>query len=261
MEGYLLGNQAVWQMNDGHFEAAKEGFEQAIKIARQIGNRDSEGKNLGNLGTLYLSRGDDASAREHYRAAMTISKHINNQRWEGYWLGLLANVAKTQHDYAHARAGFERAITIARRFNDRYDEGLHLQNLGHLDIIEARYDDADRHLSQALEIAAQTGNQRRLTVCTRLHIQLDIARGKFNTTRHAIEREMTRLQQRDDPPSIAKLLCERGLLDLAQHLPDNAQEALETLDALAVDFAEGDRLDLEAHRQRLILALQTYKGH
>jgi len=150
-------------------ETAIEYFQQALEIARAIGNRREEGYTLGAMANAYLLIGEMRQAIGLYEQALAISKEIGNQRNESAWLLGLANTligfGDAQHalqystqsldlaqtigyarrqNYASIAMGaaysllgehvsaiefFERATNIAREVKDRYGESISLVGL------------------------------------------------------------------------------------------------------------------------------------
>ena len=62
-------------------------YEQALAIAREIGDRRGEGADLGNLGLAYADLGEPRKAIEFYEQALAIAREIGDRRGEGAWPG------------------------------------------------------------------------------------------------------------------------------------------------------------------------------
>ena len=67
----------------GEARKAIEYYEQALAIAREIGDRRGEGASLGNLGRAYADLGDARKAIEYYEQALAIAREIGDKRDEG----------------------------------------------------------------------------------------------------------------------------------------------------------------------------------
>jgi tetratricopeptide (TPR) repeat protein len=73
-------------------EKAIEQYEQALAIAREIGDRQGEGSVLGALGNAYSDLGQVEKANEQYEQALAIARELGHRQNEGIhaWnLGLL----------------------------------------------------------------------------------------------------------------------------------------------------------------------------
>ena len=73
----------------GEPRKAIEYYEQALKIAQEIGDRRGEGADLGNLGNAYADLGETRKAIEYYEQALKIAREIGDRRGEGNGLGNL----------------------------------------------------------------------------------------------------------------------------------------------------------------------------
>ena len=58
-------------------------YEQALAIAREIGDRRGEGTDLGNLGNAYCCLGQVEEAIGYYERALAIAQEIGDRRGEG----------------------------------------------------------------------------------------------------------------------------------------------------------------------------------
>jgi len=74
----------------GRFEPAIKLYEQALTIAREIGDRQGEGTNLSSLGLAYRDLGQVERAIQILEEALAIAREIGDRRGEGSRLGRLA---------------------------------------------------------------------------------------------------------------------------------------------------------------------------
>ena len=112
------------------YRKAIEHYEQALDIAREIGDRRGEGAHLGNLGLAYADLGDARKAIEYYEQALAIARKIGDRRGEGADLGNLGLAYAALGDARKAIEHYEQALAIAREIGDRRGEGNSLGNLG-----------------------------------------------------------------------------------------------------------------------------------
>ena len=68
-----MGNLGLVYSDLGEPRKAIELYEQALKIAREIGDRRGEGNQLGNLGVTYSNQGELRRAIEFYEQALRSS--------------------------------------------------------------------------------------------------------------------------------------------------------------------------------------------
>ena len=81
---------------------AREYFEQALAIHREIGNRRVEGIMLGNLGDLLLCAGQESLAQSHFEQAIVICDELFPVA-AGSFRGGLALLVSAQGDFDQAR--------------------------------------------------------------------------------------------------------------------------------------------------------------
>ena len=129
-EGSHLVNLGNAYLELGDTRAAVGYYEQALAIAREIGDRRGEGGDLGNLGLAYETLGDTHSAIGCYEQALAIAREIGDRRGEGRHLGNLGIAYKALGDTHSAIGFYEQALAIAREIGDRRGEGNRLANLG-----------------------------------------------------------------------------------------------------------------------------------
>ena len=92
---------------------ALEHYQQALAIAREVGNRRDEGNVLGDLALLHHNQGRIPEALEHYQQALAIAREVGNRRTEGVVLGNLGDLLFSQGDLPAAETALLQAITIS----------------------------------------------------------------------------------------------------------------------------------------------------
>ncbi len=153
-----VGNLGTAYYYIGQYTPAFAYYEQALKIARQTGDRDDEGTWLGNLGNCYSETGEVARAIEHYEQALKIARETGNLGNEGNWLGCLGICYKDSGDTQRAIDLYNQALNIALKVGERRSEGTWLGNLGSC---YQNLGDVQRAIdlyNQALNIAVEIGD-------------------------------------------------------------------------------------------------------
>lgn len=80
----------------GNLLAARQQYEQALAIARSIGDRTGEGQALGELGSLLNDEGKPAEAVARYEEALEILREIGDRPNQGRALALLGEALVAQ---------------------------------------------------------------------------------------------------------------------------------------------------------------------
>ena len=156
-EGQWVGMLGFVSIRQGDYSEARSRFEEALTIARDLGDRRNEGLWVGNLGTVADIQGDYPEARSRFEEALTIVRDIGDRRGEGHWVGSLGNLAANQGDYPEARSRLEGALTIARDAGERRSEGNLAGYLGNLAANQGDHPEARSRLEEALSIARDLG--------------------------------------------------------------------------------------------------------
>ena len=112
------------------YETAVDFYEQALNLAREIGDKQSEGRWLGNLGNTHYFLGNYQKAIDYYQSALNIAKEIGDKQGEGSWLGNLGLAYDSLSDHPKAIGYDEQALDLAREIGDKRAEGAWLGGLG-----------------------------------------------------------------------------------------------------------------------------------
>jgi tetratricopeptide (TPR) repeat protein len=205
----------------GDARQAIEFYEQALVIAREIGDKRNEGNHLGNLGNAYAALGDARQAIEFYEQALVIAREIGDKRGEGADLGNLGNAYYSLGDARQAIEFYEQALVIDREIGDKRGESICLENTGHAFLSLEEYPNAEENYKHALQIAdeisfPQTQNFARWGMAQAYLFQNDLV-----NARATIEAAL----QFDVPGNNHNASALRGIIALRQGERATAQEA------------------------------------
>jgi tetratricopeptide (TPR) repeat protein len=130
-EGAAIGNLGIAYNVLGDTRRAIEYYEQGLEIAREIGDRRGEGIRLGNLGIAYHDLGETSRAIEYYEQALVIDREIGSRRGEFNQLDNLGEVAKRIGDFVQSILYYQNALAIAREIGDKLGMSHCLEGLGY----------------------------------------------------------------------------------------------------------------------------------
>jgi len=159
-EGIALASLGVLNGVRGRVAEGAMALEKALGLAREDGNRCREGIILGNLGTLHSNHGRLEEALRNCQEALAIHREVGNRRGEGLVLGNLGVLHLIQGRMAEALGTFREALAIHREVGDRRYEGFVLGSLGAMHAAQGRMEEALRHSEEALAIHRMAGNRR-----------------------------------------------------------------------------------------------------
>ncbi len=155
-----LSNLGFCYRTLGQIIRAIEYHEQALAMAREIGNRKSEGNQLGFLGLCYRILGQITRAIEYHEQALAMAREIRNRKIEGHQLGNLGLCYQTLGQFTRAIEYHEHALAMAREIGKREIEGHRLDNLGLCYQTLGQLTRAIEYHEQALAIAREIGDRR-----------------------------------------------------------------------------------------------------
>ncbi len=180
----------------GRAQEAQARLEDALRIARRIGDVRHEGRLLLAFGGLHREQGRPAQARECHEAALAIARRVGDHATESNAQSGLGILHREHGQIEQARECFATALAIARAEGDRREEGIVLGSLGLLASEAGQAEAAQSHLAAALDIARDVGDR---TFAGAVHANLgqlcneqglqDAASEHFNTAL-AIQREV-----------------------------------------------------------------------
>jgi tetratricopeptide (TPR) repeat protein len=143
-EGTWLGSLGNSYAGLGRYQEAIAYTEQALTIAREGGNRANEGNWLGSLGNRYADLGQSARAIEYYKRALTMAREISDQSGECVSLAYLGDSYANLQHAVRAKDCYEQALDIARTIGDRRMEAYSLNLLGYLLVEQGEWNEAEQ---------------------------------------------------------------------------------------------------------------------
>jgi non-specific serine/threonine protein kinase len=125
----------------GDLDASSQSFEEALRLARDIGDRALEARTLGGLGTLAQNLGDLPRAEEWLERSLERAREARDSRIEAASLGDLGVLAAIQGDLETAKDRYETGLKIQEEIGDVQGATVCLYNLG--EVAEALGETAD----------------------------------------------------------------------------------------------------------------------
>ncbi len=143
LETYALNNLALSESSvKGDYALAADYYEQAYKLAREIGNRHQQGTSLANLGFVAGLQGNLSTAFLHHEHALLVAREIGNAYQEAYTLINLSSISGLQNDAERALQYARQADALVRKIHDRSGEAWSRLYMGHAYMLMAKYDEA-----------------------------------------------------------------------------------------------------------------------
>jgi tetratricopeptide (TPR) repeat protein len=158
-EGFLLGNIGRAYRDLGQVERAIPLLEKALAIAKEVDDPRETSDRLGNLGVAYHVLGQIERAIALYEEALAIARDIGDRAAQGRLLGSLGITHGVLGRLEQASTFYEQALAIAREAGDRAGQGRLLGSLGNVHYSLGRTQEAITCYEQAVTIARETGDR------------------------------------------------------------------------------------------------------
>jgi predicted ATPase/class 3 adenylate cyclase len=296
LEGRILGKLGTMCLWDGQIEASRRHYEAALAIFKSLGNRLFEGRICGNLAIAHHELGHAEDARASYEAAITIWRGLGSLRDEAISLSNLADLLAGQGLLDEGRAAFARALEIERSLGDRDSEAITLQTLGNIQAGSGAIDEAIESLRASLRLSRELGNRRsemhallnlggalaekktddepRLLMeqvlemlrtapnprlesnARRMLGHLAFKQGRIADAAARLAEAEAIAREAGDRPDLARVLCVRGLVDLARSDVSSARAAAGEAEALAAEVKAGAGSDIASSLAELQAGLR-----
>lgn len=157
----------------GRFDEAALCCERHLTIARQLGDRLSEGRALYNLGNVYHAKGKQLGQKEgpgdfseevkeslmkavdYYKQNLELMREIGDRAAQGRSCGNLGNTYYLLGDFSAAIKHHEERLKIAKEFGDKAAERRANSNLGNSHIFLGQFESAAEHYKKTLTLAVE----------------------------------------------------------------------------------------------------------
>ena len=206
---------------------ARLAYEQALAIYQQVENRIGEANTLQVFGNLKLRTADLSGARLAYEQALSIYRQIENRLGEANTLVALGDLQRRAADLSGARLAYEQALPIYRQIEARLGEANTLRALGDLKLRTADLSDARQAYEQALPIYRQIEDQLGEANTLRALGDLKLRTDDLSGARQAYEQALAIYQQIEDRLGEANTLKALGDLNLCTADRSGARQAYE----------------------------------
>jgi non-specific serine/threonine protein kinase len=151
-----VGQQSCFM---GRYVQAQPPLEEALAIARELGDDVMSERVLQPLAMAAAWRGDIPSARRHLEEAVALARNIGDKRELAAGLNGLAQLHRVERELDAAEPLYEQAVELFREVGDRESVAIGLLNLAMVSIGREHADRASRMLTEVLDIAIETGSK------------------------------------------------------------------------------------------------------
>jgi DNA-binding transcriptional LysR family regulator/predicted ATPase len=144
---------------------AERWLEEAVALARDLGDRERMAWAFKGLSRLSFARGDLAEARRRSEESLALFEQLEDWVPVGGRLNDLAMISRASGDLDEARAFMERALAISRASGDPHGPPGDLHTLGDIELDAENFERARRLFTEALELTLQISERYQTAHC------------------------------------------------------------------------------------------------
>jgi len=152
----IVGQIECWM---GRYAEALAHLEQALAIAREVGDKPMVAALLQPLGFAAHGNGNAGAARAYLTEALTLARDLGNKRELLAARNALAQFHRAEGELDAAEPHCEATLTLARELGDRESIAIGLLNLAMVSIGRGASEGAGRMLLEVLDIVDEIGSQ------------------------------------------------------------------------------------------------------
>jgi serine/threonine protein kinase/predicted ATPase len=220
----------------GRFGPQRAAAEEALALAREIGDRQGEVRAAGQVGVILNATARSAEALKQLERSLALAAEIGDEQGTVRTLAHLTIVFSRLGRYAEAWDHAERCLALARRLGFRASECAAIGNLAEVLLAWERFAEAREHYERQLALAREIGDRRSESRAT---VNLGIVLRRLDRCAEAREH------------------CERALA-LSQEIGDRRGE----VDAIAVLggllWSQGHYAEARPHYERVLALVREF---
>jgi tetratricopeptide (TPR) repeat protein len=146
----VLGNLAILYKETGNLTQSLQMSEESLKLARKLGDTESEAGQLFNLGNVYHSRHEYQKALAAFESAKALP--VADRQLKDMIKGGLANIYVETQQYARAIPLYEEIVESGRKSHDAHQIALWEANLGKVYWLTGRDREGIEPLKHSIEV-------------------------------------------------------------------------------------------------------------
>jgi non-specific serine/threonine protein kinase len=151
---------AVLARGEGDYAAARPLGEEALSIAREVGDKRATASALFELANIAGDQVDEVAAHRGYEAALALFREVGDKPGISGCVHNLGVLSEDTGDYEAARALYEEGLAINREIGYRSREAASLNGLGGVAFYQGRLERSRECHEQALAIQRELGDSR-----------------------------------------------------------------------------------------------------
>jgi len=253
-ESIAINNLGLVCYRQGDYAKAKTYYEQALRIKREIGDRQGESSTLLNLGLASANLGCYGEARRYYERSLQICREIGHRWIESFTLSSLGQLFHHLGNVDVAWEHSQQALRIAQEIGSRDLEGSTSINLGHTLAGLGRLAEAASAYQRAISLQRELGQTNQAIESLAGLARVALTQGEPTRVEEILTHLETGALDGADDPLRVYLTCYRVLV--ANGDP-RAPQILDTAHALLQERAA--KIEDEPTRRSFLENITTHR--
>jgi CHAT domain-containing protein len=201
----------------GDLEAATLYFDSALTIYTTSADSQKIGEMAIDQGDLFLEKKDYDNAKKYYNIALDIFAKRGMKSWMGDTYASLGAAYYNELHFAEARIWHEKALEIRKETGSKFGEMYSLTDVALIDqYADYAYDEAERKLNLALELAKETESADYIAFCNEMIGHSYYNRGKMNIAIVHYNVALDTYRNSGNVIGTVNMLCALGAADVAE---------------------------------------------
>jgi CHAT domain-containing protein/tetratricopeptide (TPR) repeat protein len=159
-EGIALGNMGVYYANVGNIPEAMTLFSSKLTLMKELNDRAEQVSALSNIGALNDWQGNVQKSLESYREAMTILEGLEDKARLGLILGNMGAAYEKLSDYPQSLNYYHQALKVFQEIGEKGDTAWILGNLGAISSKLGNNREGLDYFEKALALMQEVGDRK-----------------------------------------------------------------------------------------------------
>ncbi|XP_020602011.1 tetratricopeptide repeat protein 28-like [Orbicella faveolata] len=238
-EAYSSGKFGAMSYRLCEYDEAKSYLEKALGIKIEIGDRQGEATCYASLGIVSESLDEYDRAKEYLEKALAIRKEIGDRKGEATCYGNLGVVFQSVDEYYKAKECLQKALSVRIEIGDREGEAADYGNFGTVFKSLGEYGKAREYLEKSLAIRIEIGDRIGEASCYGNLGVVFQSLGEYGKAKEYLEKALAIRIEIGDRGGEAADYCNLGAVFKSLGEYGKAREYLEK--SLAIRIETGDR--------------------
>jgi CHAT domain-containing protein/Tfp pilus assembly protein PilF len=192
----ILQGLGVLHRRQGNYELALDYYQQSLRLAEEIGSKDSLSLTLNNLGMTYRLQGKPDLALAHYQRALALSEETGVKGRQGMILNNIGIIHRARGQYDQAIKAFEQSLKLRESIGEREGAAYVLYSLAFAHQKQGRFQEALAYAERAIALARQINSPDPLWNALLTKAAVYKERGQVDVARQAYEEAIAVIEEK-----------------------------------------------------------------